>query len=254
MDLTDAQLERYARHIVLHDIGGAGQQKLLAAKVLVIGAGGLGAPCLQYLAAAGVGMLGIVDDDVVDLSNLQRQVIHRTADIGRAKTESAADAIAQINPDITVIQHTERLTPDNAAALIDGYDIVADGSDSFATRFAVNAACVALGKTLVSAAVGKFEGQLATFKGHDPQLPCYRCFVRDAPGGAERSCAEAGIIGALTGVMGSLQALEVVREIVGFGDSMAGRLMIYDAMTARVRTLALPKDPACRACGDCHGE
>jgi molybdopterin-synthase adenylyltransferase len=253
MDLTDAQLERYARHIVLHDIGGAGQQKLLAAKVLVIGAGGLGAPCLQYLAAAGVGMLGIVDDDVVDLSNLQRQVIHRTADIGRAKTESAADAIAQINPDITVVQHTERLTPDNAAALIDGYDIVADGSDSFATRFAVNAACVALGKTLVSAAVGKFEGQLATFKGHDPQLPCYRCFVRDAPGGAERSCAEAGIIGALTGVMGSLQALEVVREIVGFGDSMAGRLMIYDAMTARVRTLALPKDPACLACGDCHG-
>jgi molybdopterin-synthase adenylyltransferase len=253
MELTDAQLERYARHIVLHDIGGAGQQKLLAAKVLVIGAGGLGAPCLQYLAAAGVGMLGIVDDDVVDLSNLQRQVIHRTADIGRAKTESAADAIAQINPDITVVQHTERLTPDNAAALVAGYDIVADGSDSFATRFAVNAACVALGKTLVSAAVGKFEGQLATFKGHDPQLPCYRCFVRDAPGGAERSCAEAGIIGALTGVMGSLQALEVVREIVGFGDSMAGRLMIYDAMTARIRTLTLPKDPACPACGARHG-
>jgi molybdopterin-synthase adenylyltransferase len=253
MELTDAQLERYARHIVLHDIGGAGQQKLLAAKVLVIGAGGLGAPCLQYLAAAGVGILGIVDDDVVDLSNLQRQVIHRTADIGRAKTESAADAIAQINPDITVVQHTERLTPDNAAALVAGYDIVADGSDSFATRFAVNVACVALGKTLVSAAVGKFEGQLATFKGHDSQLPCYRCFVRDAPGGAERSCAEAGIIGALTGVMGSLQALEVVREIVGFGNSMAGRLMIYDAMTARVRTLTLPKDPACPACGARHG-
>jgi molybdopterin-synthase adenylyltransferase len=249
MDLTDAQLERYARHIVLHDIGGSGQQKLLAAKVLVIGAGGLGSPCLQYLAAAGVGTLGIVDDDTVDLSNMQRQIIHRTADIGRAKTQSAADAIAALNPDVTVIQHPYRLTAENAAGLIGGYDIVADGSDSFSTRFVVSAACVALGKTLVSAAVGKFDGQLATFKGHDINLPCYRCFVREAPGGAERSCAEVGILGALTGVMGSLQALEVIREITGFGEGMAGRLMIYDAVSAQTRTIKLPKDPACPVCG-----
>jgi molybdopterin-synthase adenylyltransferase len=253
MEMTDAQLERYARHIVLHDIGGVGQHKLLAARVLVIGAGGLGAPCLQYLAAAGVGTLGIVDDDVVDLSNLQRQTIHRTTDIGRLKTQSAADAIAAINPDVKVVPHPLRLTADNAAGLISAYDVVADGSDSFSTRFAVSDACVALGKTLVSAAVGKFEGQLATFRGHEKDLPCYRCFVREAPGGLERSCAESGILGALTGVMGSLQALEVIREITGFGDTMAGRLLIYDAMSARTRTLKLPKDPDCPACGKFHG-
>ncbi len=248
MDLSDAQLDRYARHIVLIDIGGAGQKKLLGARVLVVGAGGLGAPVLHYLAAAGVGTLGIVDDDSVDLSNLQRQVIHRTADIGRRKTQSAADAIAAINPDVHVIQHDLRLTAENAADIICRYDIVADGCDNFTTRFVVNACCVELGKTLVSAAVGKFEGQLATFRGHGG-FACYRCFVREAPGGMERSCADAGVLGALTGVMGSLQALEVIREITGFGETMAGRLMIYDAMSARTRLLKLPRDPECPTCG-----
>jgi molybdopterin-synthase adenylyltransferase len=253
MDLTDAQLDRYARHIVLPEIGGQGQKKLLAAKVLVIGAGGLGAPCLHYLAAAGVGTIGIVDDDVVDASNLQRQVIHRTADIGRSKTQSATDALAALNPDITIIQHPVRLTAENAQTLIRNYDIVADGSDTFETRFIVNDACVTLGKTLVSSAVGRFEGQLATYRGHDENYPCYRCFVREAPGGAQRSCADAGIIGALTGIMGSLQALEIIREITGFGDTMAGRLMLYDAISARTRIIRLPKDPACPTCATAHG-
>jgi adenylyltransferase/sulfurtransferase len=249
LELTDAQLDRYARHIVLPEIGGLGQKKLLAAKVLVIGAGGLGAPCLQYLTAAGVGTLGIVDDDVVDLSNLQRQVLHRTADINRPKTGSAADALAALNPDVNVIEHQLRLTADNARKIISEYDIVADGSDTFQTRFDVNDACVALGKTLVSAAVGRFDGQIATFKGHQPDMPCYRCFVSAAPDSLTRSCAEVGILGALTGVMGSLQALEIIREITGFGMSLGGRLMIYDALTARTRTISLPKDKKCATCG-----
>ncbi len=249
--LTDAQLQRYARHIVLPDIGGRGQQKLLAAKVLVVGAGGLGAPCLQYLAAAGVGTLGIVDDDQVDLSNLQRQIIHRTSDVGRLKVESAADAIRHINPDVNVVQHGWRLTVENAAELVASYDIIADGSDSFATRFAVNAAAIAAAKPLVSAAVGMFDGQLSTFKGYLADAPCYRCFVPEMPVLAGGSCAEVGIIGALTGVMGTLQALETIREIVGFGDSMTGRLMLYDAFGGRMRTVSLSKNAQCVACG--HG-
>ena len=248
MDLTDAQLERYARHIVLPDIGGTGQQKLLAARVLVIGAGGLGAPCLQYLAAAGVGTIGIVDDDVVSLSNLQRQVIHDTARIGEPKTRSAAAAINRINPDVKVIHHDVRLTAENAASLIADYDIVADGCDNFATRLIVSDACVGRKTPLVSAAVGRFDGQLATFRGHEADKPCYRCLMPAAPGEAEATCAEAGVLGALTGVLGAMQALEVVREIIGFGEGLAGRLLLYDAMTARVRTLSLPKDPACPAC------
>lgn len=248
MDLTDEQLERYARHIVLRDVGGAGQVKLLQAKVLVIGAGGLGSPCLQYLAAAGVGTLGIVDDDRVDLSNLQRQVLHGTQDIGRLKTESAADSIARLNPDVTVVAHTMRLMPENAAEIISGYDIVADGSDSFETRFAVADTCLQLKKPLVSAAVGPFEGQVSVFKGYEETLPCYRCFVPETPGGQQRTCADVGVLGALTGVIGSLQALEVLREIVGFGQTLAGRLLIYDGLTNRMRTLSLPKDPGCPAC------
>jgi molybdopterin-synthase adenylyltransferase len=249
MSLTDEQLERYARHIVLRELGGVGQKKLLAARVLVIGAGGLGSPCLQYLAAAGVGTLGIVDDDRVDLSNLQRQLLHGTSDLGRAKVDSARDAIVRLNPDVVVIAHPLRLTAENAAALIADYDVVADGSDTFETRFAVADACLALQKPLVSASVGPFEGHLATFKGYASNLPCYRCFVPQAPGGEQRTCAEAGVLGALTGVMGSLQALEVIREITGFGQSMAGRLFIYDALDARTRTLKLAKDPGCAWCG-----
>ncbi len=248
MDLTDAQLERYARHIVLHDIGGAGQKKLLAAKVLVIGAGGLGAPCLQYLAAAGVGTLGIVDDDVVDLSNLQRQIIHTTKDIGRAKVTSAQSAIAALNPDVQVVTHNVRLSAENAEHIIADYDVVADGCDSFATRFVVHDACLKLRKPLVSAAVGMFDGQLCTFKGYLAGAPCYRCFVQEVPNLTAGTCAEMGVLGALTGVMGSMQALEVVREIVGFGEPLVGRILMFDAMTARVRTINLRKDPLCAHC------
>ncbi len=246
--LTDNQLERYARHIVLKEIGGTGQQKLLASKVLVIGAGGLGSACLQYLAAAGVGTIGIVDDDEVGLSNLQRQTIHATDAIGILKVDSAAAALARINTDVNVIKHVLRLDEKSAASLIEDYDIVVDGCDNFATRFAVADACQMYKKPLVSAAVGPFEGQLATFKGYLPDMPCYRCFVPEAPARAEGSCADDGVLGALTGVMGSLQALEVIRESVGFGDSMAGRILIYDALSARMRTIKLAKDPACNSC------
>jgi molybdopterin-synthase adenylyltransferase len=248
-NLSDTQLDRYARHIVLKEVGGTGQTKLLGARVAVVGAGGLGSACLQYLAAAGVGAIGVIDDDVVDLSNLQRQTIHGTPDVGRPKVESAAQAIARLNPDVQVIQHRARLTADNAATLLAPYDVVADGADTFQTRFDVADACLALRIPLVWAAVGQFEGQLATFKGYEADLPCYRCFVPTPPAGQQRSCAEAGVLGALTGVMGALQALEVIREITGFGPSLAGRLMIYDALSARSRTLNLPKDPHCAACG-----
>lgn len=255
MPLTDDQLDRYARHIILHDVGGPGQMKLLEARVLVIGAGGLGAPLLMYLAAAGVGggeggALGIVDCDEVDLSNLQRQIIHTTDRIGTRKVESAAAMLAAINPDVAVETHDLRLSEDNAAALFDRYDLVADGTDSFETRFVVNRAAVETGTPLVSAAVGQFDGQIATFKGHDKDLPCYQCFVSEAPPpGAVPTCAEAGVLGALTGVVGSLQALEVIKEILHIGDSLAGRLMIYDGLGAQVRTVRLPKDPACPVCG-----
>ncbi len=248
MTLSDDQLQRYARHIVLRDVGGRGQAALLAARVLVVGAGGLGSACLHYLAAAGVGTIGIVDDDVVELSNLQRQVLHGTPDIGVCKTESAARALARLNPDVTVHQHTVRLSTENARELIAGYDIVADGSDSFATRHAVGDACLALGKPLVSAAIGSFEGQVATFRGHLANEPCYRCYVPESPAQAPGTCADEGVIGALAGIIGSLQALEVVREIVGFGTGLAGRLMIVDALDMRCRTLALAKDPQCPAC------
>jgi molybdopterin-synthase adenylyltransferase len=255
MELTDDQLDRYARHIVLREIGGPGQQKLLKARVLVVGAGGLGSPLLLYLAAAGVGHLGIIDDDTVSLSNLQRQIIHRTEDVGRAKTGSAGAAIAALNPDVRVSLHELRLTEENAADLVSGYDLVADGSDNFATRYAVHDACFRVGRTLVSAAVGRFEGQLATFKAHERKegqqvYPCYRCLFPSAPPeGSIPTCSEAGILGTLTGIMGALQAMEVVKEITGAGESMAGRLMIYDALTAESRTIRVPPDPQCALCG-----
>jgi adenylyltransferase/sulfurtransferase len=248
--LSDAQLERYARHIVLREVGGAGQAKLLAARVLVIGAGGLGSPLILYLAAAGVGTIGVVDYDRVSLSNLQRQIAHGTSDIGRLKTDSAVDAVGHLNPDIRVVPHAERITATNAPELIGGYDIVADGSDNFATRFLVNDACFFAKKTLVSAAVTQFDGQLATFKGHDGRSPCYRCLYAEAPPPEDApNCSEAGILGAAAGVMGTLQALEVLKEIAGVGDSLAGRLMIYDALSANFRTVKVPKDPACALCG-----
>ena len=250
MDFTDAQIQRYARHILLPEVGGVGQEKLLKARVLVVGAGGLGSPLILYLAAAGVGTIGVIDDDAVDLSNLQRQVLHTTARVGAAKAYSAQSAVAAINPDVRVIPHRERLTVSNIEHLIAGYDVIADGSDNFATRFLVNDACFFAKKTLVSAAVLRFDGQLATFKPHAGG-PCYRClYPEEPPAGQIPTCAEAGILGAVAGVLGTLQATEVLKEILGIGQSMAGRLMIYDALGATSRTVKVNRDPACKLCGD----
>ncbi|MCJ9430004.1 HesA/MoeB/ThiF family protein [Kordiimonas marina] len=250
MDLTDEQLERYARHIILRDVGGAGQIALLKSKVLVIGAGGLGAPVLMYLAAAGVGTIGIVDDDVVELSNLQRQVIHTTKDVGRAKVVSAMEKIRALNPDVMVLPHTVRLTSDNAADIISKYDIIADGTDNFKTRHLVNDTCVALGKTLVSAALGPYEGQLATFKPHaGDDLPCYRCFLPEEPApDDQRTCSDFGILGAVAGMVGTMQALEILKEITGVGESLAGHMLLIDALTFTSRKIKLPADPACITC------
>lgn len=256
MELDDEQLERYARHIVLKEVGGAGQKKLLESKVLVVGAGGLGSPVLLYLAAAGVGTLGIVDDDTVSLSNLQRQIAHDSDRIGQTKTASAAARIAAINPNVNVIVHNERLTAENAASLLGGYDLVADGCDNFATRFTVADACQAMRIPLVSGAVHQFDGQVAVFKGYEPGLPCYRCLVPDTASVEDRSCADEGILGAVAGVVGSLQATEAIKELTGAGEPLAGRILIYDALSARVRTVTVPKDPACPLCGPsappCH--
>jgi adenylyltransferase/sulfurtransferase len=246
MSLNDDELERYARHLVLREVGGPGQARIRAARVLVIGAGGLGSPCALYLAAAGVGAIGLVDDDTVSLSNLQRQILFRTQDIGRRKVEAGAAALAALNPHVTVEPHAVRLTEANAAALFAAYDIIADGSDNFATRFLANDTAFAAGKTLVSAAVTEFEGQLATFKAHDGASPCYRClFPAAPPPGTVPNCSETGVLGAAAGVMGALQALEVLKEIAGIGEGLAGRLLIYEALTARFRAIALPRDPVC---------
>lgn len=251
MEFTDEQLERYSRHIILRDVGGAGQAQLLSAKVLVVGAGGLGAPVLQYLAAAGVGTIGIVDNDVVDLSNLQRQIIHTTQGIGSPKATSAADAIKALNPDVNVELHPVRLNSDNAAEIIGAYDIVADGTDNFKTRHIINDTCVALKKTLVSAALGPFEGQIATFKPYAADsLPCYRCFLpEEPPEDMQHTCSDIGILGAVAGVVGTMQALEVIKEILGIGDSLAGKMLMVDALSATTRTIGLPQDPNCRVCG-----
>ena len=252
MALSDEELERYARHIVLREVGGAGQAKLKAARALVIGAGGLGSPLILYLAAAGVGIIGVVDFDAVSLSNLQRQIAHRTADVGRGKTDSARDAVAAINPHVKVVPHALRLDESNARDVIAQYDIVADGSDNFATRFLVNDACFLAKKILVSAAVTEFEGQLATFKAFDKSgsYPCYRClFPEPPPPGTVPSCSEAGVLGAAAGVMGTLQALEVMKEILGIGETLAGRLLIYDALSTNFRTVKFKPDPECALCG-----
>ena len=246
MALTDEEVERYARHLVLRQLGGPGQAKIRAARVLVVGAGGLGSPLALYLAAAGVGTLGLVDDDKVSLSNLQRQVLFRTADIGRPKTDAAKEALAALNPGVRVETHQVRLTAENAKSLIGDYDIVADGSDNFDTRFLVNDTCVALAKTLVFAAVTEFEGQVATFKPHEGRHPCYRClFPAPPPAGTVPSCSETGVLGAAAGVVGSLAALEVLKEITGMGTSLAGKFLIYEALAARFRTVTLNRDPAC---------
>lgn len=249
MDFTEAQIQRYARHILLPEVGGAGQAALHRARVLLVGAGGLGSPLALYLAAAGVGTLGLVDDDTVDLSNLQRQIAHTTDRVGVRKVDSVVQAVAAINPEVRVEAHPLRLTAENAADLVSRYDIVADGSDNFSTRFLVNDACFFARKTLVSAAILRFDGQLYTFKPHAGG-PCYRClFPEPPPPGQIPSCAEAGILGAVAGVMGTLQATEILKEILGIGDSMAGRLLIYDALGTAFRTVRLKPDPTCPLCG-----
>ena len=252
MALSDEELERYARHIVLREVGGVGQARLKAARVLVVGAGGLGSPVILYLAAAGVGHIGIADFDTVSLSNRQRQIAHRTQDIGDAKTESARRAALAINPHVKIEPHPVRLDAANALQLIGRYDIVADGSDNFATRFLINDSCFFAGKTLVSAAVSEFDGQLATFKAHDRtgDYPCYRClFPEPPPPGGAPSCSETGVLGAAAGVMGTLQALEVLKEITGIGESLAGKLLIYEALATRFRSVRVRPDKDCALCG-----
>ncbi len=236
--------ERYARHILLKEIGGPGQQKLKAATVAMVGVGGLGAPAALYLAAAGVGTLRLIDFDTVALSNLQRQVLFRTDDVGEPKISSGESALLALNPHVEIDARSERLDDANASELLDGADIVLDGSDDFATRFAVNAACRALDITLISGAVGRWDGQVATFKRGGP---CYRCLVPETPPDAE-TCAQTGIVGALTGVIGSMMALEAIKEVAGAGASLAGRLLIYDALAAQARVVALPRDPTCPVC------
>jgi len=254
--MSPDERERYARHIMLKEIGGPGQQRLKAATVALVGAGGLGAPAALYLAAAGVGRLRIIDDDSVSLSNLQRQVLFRTEDVGAAKTERAATALGALNPHVEIEALPERLTAANVRGFVENADLVLDGCDNFETRFLVNETCHALGVPLISGAVGRWDGQVATFKSglskHLPpeqRLPCYRCLVPEMPSNAER-CAEVGIVGALPGVIGSMMALEAVKEIAQAGESLAGRLFIYDGLSAAARTIALKRDPACPVCGD----
>lgn len=247
--LGDAELDRYARHIVLREVGGAGQLRLKQASVAVVGAGGIGSPAIQYLAAAGVGRLVIIDDDTVDLSNLQRQTLFGDADVGASKVAAAETAARRITPHVTIETLAVRLDAANAATLLAGVDVVLDGTDSFSTRLAVADAAHALRIPLVSSAVGQFEGQLGVFRGWEPDKPCYRCFVGDAHDAAGDTCAEQGVIGAMTGVMGSLAALEALRSIVGFGEDSAGRLLLVDALAFRFRTIILPKDPGCPCCG-----
>jgi adenylyltransferase/sulfurtransferase len=248
--LSDEELDRYARHLVLREVGGPGQAKIRKCRVLIVGTGGLGSPAALYLAAAGIGVLGLVDDDAVSLSNLQRQILFKTKDVGRSKVEAAWDTLMDLNPGVKIEPHHARVTAANAAALIADYDIVADGSDNFATRFLLNDACFFAGKPLVSAAVTEFEGQLATYKGYEPDLPCYRClFPAPPPPGSLPSCAEAGVLGAAAGVMGALQALEVLKEAAALGTGLAGKVLTYKALTAEFRTASLPCDPACPLCG-----
>jgi molybdopterin-synthase adenylyltransferase len=249
MALSPDDLERYSRHILLREIGGPGQQKLKAARVLLIGAGGLGSPALLYLAAAGVGTLGVVDDDVVSLSNLQRQIAHGTSDTGRPKVESAADAVARINAGVEVVAHQMRLRPSNAAELIGGYDLVLDGSDNFTTRYLASDACFHAGKPLVMGWLGTMDGALTTLRPHETAAdgtpnPTYRClFPEPPPDGAIPACAEAGVLGALAGMIGSMMALEAIREIAGFGEGLTGRLLMVDARSWRFETLGYGWDP-----------
>jgi adenylyltransferase/sulfurtransferase len=250
MILNDDQLDRYARHIVLKEIGGEGQRRLLAAAVAVVGAGGIGAPAIQYLAAAGVGTLRVIDDDEVALDNLQRQVLFGTADVGRPKTEVSGEAVGRLNPDVRFEGRRERLTAANAARLLAGADLVLDGCDNFATRLAVSDYCTASRIPLVSAALGQFQAQIGTFRGWEQEGACYRCFVGDAFDAEDcDTCSELGVLGAMAGIAGSFAALEVIRAIAGFGEDPAGKLHLFDGVAPAMRTLRIVKDPACSGCG-----
>lgn len=252
MDFREDQIQRYARHILLPEVGGEGQARLLKARVLVVGAGGLGSPVLMYLAAAGVGTLGVVDADTVDLSNLQRQIAHTTDRVGRSKVDSVRQTLAAINPDVNVEIHPVRLDAANALDIISRYDVIADGTDNFPTRFLINDACYFARRTLVSAAILRFDGQVYTFRAHQPgeDRPCYRCLFREPPPpGQIPSCAEAGVLGALCGTVGSLQATEVIKEVLGIGETLAGSMLIYDGLSSVFRKVKLRRDPACPLCG-----
>jgi molybdopterin-synthase adenylyltransferase len=251
MTISESQLERYARNIILDEVGEEGQEKLLRAKVLVVGAGGLGAPVLLYLAAAGVGTLGVVDDDAVDLTNLQRQIVHATDRIGMAKVESAKRALHGLNPEVRVVPLKERLDAGNVLAVVGDYDLVVDGSDNFRTRYLLNDACYFARVPLVSAALLRFDGQLSTFKAYlEGDHPCYRCVFPEAPpADLIPRCEEAGILGAVAGAVGSLQAVETLKELLGIGESLSGHLLIYDGLNASFRKLRLHRDAACALCG-----
>lgn len=247
MALSDEEVDRYARHLVLREVGGPGQAAIRRARVLMIGAGGLGSPCALYLAAAGVGAIGLVDNDTVSLSNLQRQILFKTEDVGRPKVEAGLETLNALNPGVRVDLYPLRLTADNAAALLTGYDIVADGSDNFATRFLLNDVCFAAKKPLVSAAVTEFEGHVAVYA---PGGPCYRClFPAPPPEGTVPNCSETGVLGAMAGVVGSLQALEVLKLAAGIGAPSAGKLHVLDGLRGNFRTTTLTRDPACPLCG-----
>ena len=251
MDFTEEQFQRYARHLILPEVGEEGQARLMAARVLVVGAGGLGSPLLLYLGAAGIGTLGVVDDDTVDLSNLQRQIVHPTTRIGTPKTASAEATLAALNPEVKVETHALRLTRENADALVGAYDLVADGSDNFTTRYLLNDACFRLRRPLVAASLAPFDGQLSTFKAYlGPPNPCYRCLFREAPPpDLVPRCETAGILGAVAGVMGTLQATEVLKELLELGESLSGTLLMYDALRAGFHRVRIPRDPNCPTCG-----
>jgi molybdopterin/thiamine biosynthesis adenylyltransferase len=240
---SEEEVERYARHLVLRELGGPGQQRLRAARVLIVGAGGLGAPAALYLVAAGVGVVGLADPDKVALSNLQRQILYGTEDIGRAKVDTAARRLHELNPHVQIEAHSVAVTPDNADSVVAGYDLVLDGTDDFATRFAVNAACVGAAKPLVSGALGRWTGQVGVFEGR----PCYRCLVPATPPDAE-TCAAVGVVGALAGVIGAMMALEAVKRLTGAGEALSGRLLIYDGLAAEARTVRIGADPDCPVC------
>ena len=249
MEFTEDQIKRYSRHIILSEVGGKGQKKICQSKIFITGAGGLGSPIALYLAAAGVGTLGIIDHDVVDLSNLQRQILHSTKTLNRPKVDSAKETIEALNPDVRVVPYREKLTSENILEIIKDYDIILDGSDNFPTRFLVNDACFFLGKTLISGSIFRFEGQITTLKPHSGH-PCYRClYPEPPPPGLVPSCQEAGVLGVLAGTVGVIQATEAIKEVIGMNSSLASHLLIYNALEMRFLKVKTQKDPNCPLCG-----